>query len=166
MLDSYCRSYLWHFLIKVSKFFKLFLFFAGSYSLSVKDGDSIKGKTVKHYRIRKLDNGGYYITTRVQFADLFDLVAHYKSNRCWITYMIKQYTVLSKPSSFLIVFIRNLAFIIWSVMPTVRKWNKETSLFILHLRLKLWFHATWIQARGCPTFYYRRPQTGQWTSLI
>ena len=53
--------------------------FAGAYSLSVKDDDPDKGKVVKHYRIRKLDSGGYYITTRVQFQDLFELVSHYKS---------------------------------------------------------------------------------------
>jgi len=51
----------------------------GAYSLSVKDDDPDKGKVVKHYRIRKLDGGGYYITARVQFQDLFELVAHYKS---------------------------------------------------------------------------------------
>ena len=44
----------------------------GNYSLSVRDGDN-----VKHYRIRKLDNGGYYITTRAPFPSLNELVKHY-----------------------------------------------------------------------------------------
>lgn len=32
---------------------------------------------MKHYKIRKLDNGGYYITTRAQFDTLQKLVKHY-----------------------------------------------------------------------------------------
>ncbi|KAI6182231.1 Tyrosine-protein kinase [Aphelenchoides bicaudatus] len=42
------------------------------YSLSVKDGASIK-----HYRIRPLDQGGYFIARRTTFATLVDLVQHY-----------------------------------------------------------------------------------------
>lgn len=45
----------------------------GDYSLSVKEGD-----IVKHYRIRTLDDGGYYITRRVPFRTLAELVEHYK----------------------------------------------------------------------------------------
>lgn len=37
----------------------------------------MKGDHVKHYKIRKLDNGGYYITTRAQFETLQQLVQHY-----------------------------------------------------------------------------------------
>ncbi|XP_056422342.1 tyrosine-protein kinase FRK [Hyla sarda] len=44
----------------------------GDYSLSVYDGI-----TVKHYRIRKLDNGGFYITPRRKFQDLEELVENY-----------------------------------------------------------------------------------------
>lgn len=44
----------------------------GDYSLSVKDGEN-----VKHYRIRTLDEGGYYIARRVTFKDLPEMVAHY-----------------------------------------------------------------------------------------
>ena len=47
----------------------------GNYSLSIRDGDS-----VRHYRIRKLDNGGYYITTRAPFASLPELVGHYSED--------------------------------------------------------------------------------------
>ncbi|RXN00703.1 Tyrosine-protein kinase Yes [Acipenser ruthenus] len=49
----------------------------GAYSLSIRDWDEIKGDNVKHYKIRKLDNGGYYITTRAQFETLQKLVKHY-----------------------------------------------------------------------------------------
>lgn len=49
----------------------------GAYSLSLRDWDEVKGDNVKHYKIRKLDNGGYYITTRAQFENLQKLVKHY-----------------------------------------------------------------------------------------
>nr|XP_005991113.1 PREDICTED: tyrosine-protein kinase Fgr [Latimeria chalumnae] len=50
----------------------------GAYSLSIRDWDEMKGDHVKHYKIRKLDNGGYYITTRAQFETVQQLVSHYK----------------------------------------------------------------------------------------
>ena len=49
----------------------------GAYSLSIRDWDEAKGDNVKHYKIRKLDSGGYYITTRAQFDTLQKLVKHY-----------------------------------------------------------------------------------------
>ncbi|KTF76140.1 hypothetical protein cypCar_00031023 [Cyprinus carpio] len=49
----------------------------GAYSLSIRDWDDAKGDHVKHYKIRKLDNGGYYITTRTQFDTVQELVVHY-----------------------------------------------------------------------------------------
>ncbi|XP_033122754.1 tyrosine-protein kinase SRK2-like [Anneissia japonica] len=42
------------------------------YSLSVRDGD-----TVKHYRIRQLDEGGYFIARRCTFRSLAELTQHY-----------------------------------------------------------------------------------------
>ena len=45
---------------------------AGNYSLSVREGD-----VVKHYRIRRLDGGGFYITSRSPYSNLHELVAHY-----------------------------------------------------------------------------------------
>ncbi|XP_018419051.1 PREDICTED: tyrosine-protein kinase FRK [Nanorana parkeri] len=47
----------------------------GDYSLSVYDGSA-----VKHYRIRKLDNGGFYIAARKKFQDLEELVQHYRKS--------------------------------------------------------------------------------------
>lgn len=52
---------------------------AGSYSLSVRDYDPQLGDTVKHYKIRTLDNGGFYVSPRSTFNSLQELVAHYKS---------------------------------------------------------------------------------------
>uniref|UniRef100_A0A4W3JNG5 Tyrosine-protein kinase n=1 Tax=Callorhinchus milii TaxID=7868 RepID=A0A4W3JNG5_CALMI len=50
----------------------------GSYSLSVRDHDPSMGDTVKHYKIRTLDNGGFYISPRITFTSLEELVNHYK----------------------------------------------------------------------------------------
>lgn len=44
----------------------------GNYSLTVRDGDSIK-----HYRVRKTDTGGYYIASRAMFGTLAELIQHY-----------------------------------------------------------------------------------------
>lgn len=52
----------------------------GAFSLSIRDWDDNKGDHVKHYKIRKLDNGGYYITTRSQFDTVQELVEHYKGS--------------------------------------------------------------------------------------
>ena len=43
--------------------------------LTVRDGD-----TVKHYRIRQLDEGGFFIARRVTFRDLSELVEHYSED--------------------------------------------------------------------------------------
>lgn len=43
-----------------------------SLSLSLRDGEGIK-----HYRVRRLDDGGYYIASRVTFRSLQEMVDHY-----------------------------------------------------------------------------------------
>lgn len=43
-------------------------------NISVRDGD-----TVKHYRIRQLDEGGFFIARRVTFRTLSELVDHYST---------------------------------------------------------------------------------------
>ena len=43
--------------------------------VSVRDGD-----TVKHYRIRQLDEGGFFIARRVTFRTLSELVDHYSTD--------------------------------------------------------------------------------------
>lgn len=53
--------------------------FLGAYCLSVLDYDNTKGLNIKHYKIRKLDSGGFYITSRTQFTSLQQLVFHYRS---------------------------------------------------------------------------------------
>ena len=43
--------------------------------LTVRDGD-----TVKHYRIRQLDEGGFFIARRVTFQTLSELCEHYSKD--------------------------------------------------------------------------------------
>ncbi|XP_053309182.1 tyrosine-protein kinase HCK [Spea bombifrons] len=50
----------------------------GCYSLSVKDSSPASGNSVKHYKIRTLDDGGFYISTRITFRSLKELVSHYE----------------------------------------------------------------------------------------
>ncbi|XP_070834956.1 tyrosine-protein kinase Lck [Chaetodon trifascialis] len=49
----------------------------GSYSLSIRDLDHNTGEGVKHYRIRNMDNGGFYITAKISFNSLKELVQHH-----------------------------------------------------------------------------------------
>ena len=46
---------------------------AGDYSLSLRDTDR-----VRHYRIRRLDTGGFFVTRRVTFDSIQELVDYYK----------------------------------------------------------------------------------------
>lgn len=48
---------------------------SGEYSLTVNDGQE-----VKHYRIRKNDEGMVYIARRINFNDIKELVEHYKES--------------------------------------------------------------------------------------
>ncbi|XP_059782191.1 tyrosine-protein kinase Blk isoform X2 [Balaenoptera ricei] len=50
----------------------------GAFSLSVKDVTT-QGEVIKHYKIRSLDEGGYYISPRNTFPTLQALVQHYSS---------------------------------------------------------------------------------------
>lgn len=50
-----------------------------SYVLSVRDSDKANGEPcVKHYRIRKMDDGGFFISAKRTFDSLLDLINHYK----------------------------------------------------------------------------------------
>ena len=57
----------------------------GDFSLSLRDGE-----IVKHYRIRALDNGGYYIAHRAKFGTLGELVEHYKANADGLVIKLKK----------------------------------------------------------------------------
>uniref|UniRef100_A0A672RFL3 Tyrosine-protein kinase n=1 Tax=Sinocyclocheilus grahami TaxID=75366 RepID=A0A672RFL3_SINGR len=49
----------------------------GSYSLSIRDVDAQGLDVVKHYKIRSLDNGGYYISPKITFNDINSMIKHY-----------------------------------------------------------------------------------------
>ncbi|XP_010626760.1 tyrosine-protein kinase HCK isoform X1 [Fukomys damarensis] len=69
----------------------------GSYSLSIRDYDPQQGDTVKHYKIRTLDNGGFYVSPRSTFSSLQELVAHYKKGKDGLCQKLSFPCVSSKP---------------------------------------------------------------------
>ncbi|KAI1897208.1 hypothetical protein AGOR_G00080860 [Albula goreensis] len=48
-----------------------------AYSLSIRDSSPEQGDVVKHYKIRALDNGGFYISPSNTFPSLQELVKYY-----------------------------------------------------------------------------------------
>lgn len=69
----------------------------GSCSLSVKDKDPQWGDTVKHYKIRTLDSGGFYISPRNTFNTLHDLINHYKKQSDGLCQKLTTPCASSKP---------------------------------------------------------------------
>ncbi|XP_020027540.1 tyrosine-protein kinase HCK isoform X2 [Castor canadensis] len=69
----------------------------GSYSLSVRDYDPQQGDTVKHYKIRTLDSGGFYISPRSTFSNLQELVDHYKKGKDGLCQKLSVPCVAPKP---------------------------------------------------------------------
>ena len=52
----------------------------GSYSLSVRDYSEERDHHVKHYKIKNLDSGGFYINSCSKHPTLIALIEHYKEN--------------------------------------------------------------------------------------
>ncbi|OCT92027.1 tyrosine-protein kinase Yes [Xenopus laevis] len=71
----------------------------GAYSLSVRDWDANRGDHAKHYKIRKLDSGGFYITTRVQFDTVEELVLHYSEFNDGLCHLLTSPCVNQKPQT-------------------------------------------------------------------
>jgi serine/threonine protein kinase len=71
---------------------------SGAYSLSIKDWDTNKGDHVKHYKIKAMDNGGYYVTTRKTFNTLQELVSYYTDGSNGLCHELKKACPKSKPS--------------------------------------------------------------------
>ncbi|KAG5835964.1 hypothetical protein ANANG_G00249590 [Anguilla anguilla] len=69
----------------------------GSYSLSVRDSDGCSTDTVKHYKIRTLDNGGFYISPRITFSTLLELISHYKKQSDGLCQCLKAPCLSPKP---------------------------------------------------------------------
>eukprot|EP00070_Physeter_catodon_P047333 XP_028354227.1 proto-oncogene tyrosine-protein kinase Src isoform X12 [Physeter catodon] len=70
-----------------------------AYCLSVSDFDNAKGLNVKHYKIRKLDSGGFYITSRTQFNSLQQLVAYYSKHADGLCHRLTTVCPMSKPQT-------------------------------------------------------------------
>ena len=50
--------------------------------MSVKDTDAASGQPlVRHYRIRNMDDGGFYVTPKKAFTSLPDMVAYYSGEQ-------------------------------------------------------------------------------------
>ncbi|XP_066529011.1 src-like-adapter 2 isoform X2 [Hoplias malabaricus] len=49
----------------------------GAHTLSVRKSSRLERQSIKHYRIHRLENGFYYISPRLTFPTLPDLVEHY-----------------------------------------------------------------------------------------
>lgn len=47
--------------------------------MSIRDVDDSGADLVKHYKIRQLDNGGYYVSPNVSFSDIGSMIKHYRS---------------------------------------------------------------------------------------
>ncbi|KAM4562616.1 proto-oncogene tyrosine-protein kinase Src isoform 2-T2 [Odontesthes bonariensis] len=71
----------------------------GAYCLSVLDYDNTKGLNVKHYKIRKLDSGGFYITSRTQFGTLQQLVNHYRKHADGLCHSLTDICPILKPQT-------------------------------------------------------------------
>lgn len=63
------------------------------------DFDNAKGLNVKHYKIRKLDSGGFYITSRTQFSSLQQLVAYYSKHADGLCHRLTTVCPTSKPQT-------------------------------------------------------------------
>ncbi|XP_060099742.1 tyrosine-protein kinase Lyn isoform X2 [Heteronotia binoei] len=69
----------------------------GSYSLSIRDIDSQHGDVVKHYKIRSLDNGGYYISPRITFPSIGDMIKHYQKQADGLCRKLEKACISPKP---------------------------------------------------------------------
>ncbi|XP_028987858.1 tyrosine-protein kinase Lyn [Betta splendens] len=49
----------------------------GTYALSIRDADPSGTDSVKHYKIRTLDNGGCFVSPKISFPDIGSMIKHY-----------------------------------------------------------------------------------------
>ncbi|KAK4827651.1 hypothetical protein QYF61_020423 [Mycteria americana] len=69
----------------------------GSYSLSIRDYDPQHGDVIKHYKIRSLDNGGFYISPRITFPDINDMIKHYQKQSDGLCRKLEKACISPKP---------------------------------------------------------------------
>ncbi|KAK9876796.1 hypothetical protein WA026_015034 [Henosepilachna vigintioctopunctata] len=93
------------------------------YSLSVKDWEESRGYHIKHYKIKPLDNGGYYISTNKTFDTLSELVNSYTRNAFGLCHVLAKPCPKPEPT-------------MWDLGPTYRdKWEIPRSEIQLVRRL-------------------------------
>lgn len=81
------------------------------YSLSVKDWEEYRKYHVKHYKIKPLDNGGFYISTNKTFDTLAELVNSYQRNAFGLCHVLSKPCPKPEPT-------------MWDLGPTYRdKWE-------------------------------------------
>ncbi|KAL3275725.1 hypothetical protein HHI36_020473 [Cryptolaemus montrouzieri] len=81
------------------------------YSLSVKDWEEHRNYHVKHYKIKPLDNGGFYISTNKTFDTLSELVNSYTRNAFGLCHVLSKPCPKPEPT-------------MWDLGPTYRdKWE-------------------------------------------
>ncbi|NXX53455.1 LYN kinase, partial [Scopus umbretta] len=69
----------------------------GSYSLSIRDHDPQHGDVIKHYKIRSLDNGGFYISPRITFPNINDMIKHYQKQSDGLCRKLEKACISPKP---------------------------------------------------------------------
>ncbi|RLW13375.1 hypothetical protein DV515_00000269 [Chloebia gouldiae] len=69
----------------------------GSYSLSIRDYDPEHGDVIKHYKIRSLDNGGFYISPRITFPNINDMIKHYQKQSDGLCRKLEKACISPKP---------------------------------------------------------------------
>uniref|UniRef100_A0A8C3E8M5 Tyrosine-protein kinase n=12 Tax=Neognathae TaxID=8825 RepID=A0A8C3E8M5_CORMO len=69
----------------------------GSYSLSIRDYDPDHGDVIKHYKIRSLDNGGFYISPRITFPNINDMIKHYQRQSDGLCRKLEKACISPKP---------------------------------------------------------------------
>uniref|UniRef100_T1J0A0 non-specific protein-tyrosine kinase n=1 Tax=Strigamia maritima TaxID=126957 RepID=T1J0A0_STRMM len=89
----------------------------------MKDWDPQRGDHVKHYKIKCLDNGGFFVTTRHTFSTLQELVLFYTDAPNGLCYKLTSSCLKPKPH-------------MWDLSPETRdRWEIDHSEVILERRL-------------------------------
>ncbi|VVC29384.1 Protein kinase, ATP binding site,Tyrosine-protein kinase, active site,Protein kinase domain,SH3 [Cinara cedri] len=85
------------------------------FSLSVKDWEGGRGYHVKHYKIKSLDNGGFYIATNQTFSNLPELIIAYSKNALGLCHVLAHPCCKPQPQ-------------IWDLAPNLRdQWEIDRS---------------------------------------
>lgn len=63
----------------------------GDYSLSVRDMER-----VRHYRVKQMENGSYFVTRRIMFPNLKQLIEYYRSESDGLCTVLKQPALLAE----------------------------------------------------------------------